>query len=179
MLALLVAEEGEHHANNFWYGDINEVIWGTVSFLILFAAFLKWGVPAIRKAMAGQREGIAEQIETAETQRAEGEAKLAEYRAQLSDASSEADRIIAEAREAAEHLKVDLAQRAERDAVELRARAEAEIAAARDQAVADLRSEVSALALGAAETVVQRNLDQDTQVALIENYINDVGAQAR
>ncbi len=179
MLALLVAEEGAHHENNFWYGDVNEVIWGTISFLILLAAFLKWGLPAIKKAMAGQREGIAEQIEAAETQRSDGEAKLADYQAQLSDASSEADRIIAEGREAAEHLKVDLAQRAERDVVEIRARAESEIATARDQAVADLRSEVSGLALGAAAMVVQRNLDQDTQVALIENYINDVGAQAR
>ena len=177
MLALLAAEEG--HSNNFWYGDINEVIWGTISFLVLFAAFLKWGLPAIKKAMAQQREGIAEQISSAEQRRAEAEAQLGEIRTQLSDADAEHERILVEAREAAGHLKTDLAERAERDAVELRARAESEIASSRDQAVADLQSEVSSLALGAAETVVERNLDRDTQVQLIENYINQVGAQNR
>ncbi len=177
MLALLAAEEG--HSNNFWYGDINEVIWGTVSFLILFAAFLKWGLPALKKAMAQQQEGIAEQISSGEQRRTEAEAQLTEIRAQLSDADAEHERIMVEAREAAGHLKTDLAQRAERDVVELRARAGSEIASSRDQAVADLQSEVSTLALGAAETVVARNLDHDTQVQLIENYINQVGAQAR
>jgi F-type H+-transporting ATPase subunit b len=179
MLALLVAEEGAHHENNFWYGDINEVIWGTISFLILLAAFLKWGVPAIKKAMAQQREGIAEQIDTAEARRTQAEAQLGDIRAQLSDADAETERILVEAREAAGHLRTDLTQRAEQDLVELRARAESEIASSRDQAVADLHSEVSGLALGAAETVVERNLDHDTQVQLIENYINQVGAQAR
>lgn len=177
MLALLAAEEG--HSNNFWYGDINEVIWGTLSFLILLAAFVKWGVPAISKAMAQQREGIVEQIDDAEARRSEAEAELSEIRTQLSDAEAEHERILVEAREAAGHLKTDLAQRAEQDVVELRARAESEIASSRDQAIADLQSEVSRLAIGAAETVVERNLDHDTQVQLIENYINQVGAQAR
>ena len=177
MLALLAAEEG--HSNNFWYGDINEVIWGTVSFLILFAAFLKWGLPAIKKAMAQQREGMAEQISSAEQRRGEAEAQLTGIRTQLADADAEHERILVEAREAAGHLKTDLAQRAERDVVELRARAGSEIASSRDQAIADLQREISGLALGAAETVVARNLDHDTQVQLIENYINQVGAKAR
>lgn len=177
MLALLAAEEG--HSNNFWYGDLNEVIWGTLAFLILLVAFIKWGLPAIRKVMAQQREGIVEQIDDAEARRADAEAKLGEIRTQLSDADAEHERILVEAREAAGHLKADLAQRAEQDVVELRARAESEVASSRDQAIADLQSEVSRLAIGAAETVVERNLDHDTRVQLIENYINQVGAQAR
>ena len=44
-------------------------------------------------------------------------------------------------------------------------------------ALADLKSEVIALAVGAAEQVVQRNLDTAAQTELIENYINQVGSQ--
>ena len=44
------------------------------------------------------------------------------------------------------------------------------------QAMADLREEIAQLAIGAAETVVQRNLDPDTQVQLVEDYINQVAA---
>jgi len=42
--------------------------------------------------------------------------------------------------------------------------------------MADLRNRVSELAIELAEKVVERNLDRDTQLALIENYINSVGS---
>ena len=40
----------------------------------------------------------------------------------------------------------------------------------------DLRGEVAQLAIGAAESVVGANLDRDASVALVEAYINQVGA---
>ena len=45
--------------------------------------------------------------------------------------------------------------------------------------MADLRAQVSDLSIELAEKVVERNLDRDTQVALIENYINSVGNGTR
>ena len=43
---------------------------------------------------------------------------------------------------------------------------------------ADLRAQVSELAIGAAEVVVQRNLDRATNRALVERYIEQVGSNA-
>jgi F0F1-type ATP synthase membrane subunit b/b' len=60
----------------------------------------------------------------------------------------------------------------------MRTQAAADIEAAKAQAIADLRGEVATLAIGAAEQVVGRNLDQDTNVALVEAYINQVGAKS-
>ncbi len=54
------------------------------------------------------------------------------------------------------------------------ARAAADIEAAKAQAIADLRGEVATLAIGAAEVVVERNLDRDTQAQLVEQYIASV-----
>jgi F0F1-type ATP synthase membrane subunit b/b' len=36
---------------------------------------------------------------------------------------------------------------------------------------------VSDIAIELAERIVQRNLDRDTQIALIESYINEVGSE--
>ena len=58
----------------------------------------------------------------------------------------------------------------------MRQKAVADIEAAKAQAVADLRSEVAALAIGAAEQVVEHSLDRETNIALVEAYINQVGA---
>ena len=43
--------------------------------------------------------------------------------------------------------------------------------------MADLQSRVADLAIELAEKVVESNLDRDTQIALIENYINQVGSK--
>jgi len=57
-----------------------------------------------------------------------------------------------------------------------RARAQEDIRLATERAMADLQSRVAELSIELAEKVVERNLDRDTQIALIENYINQVGS---
>ena len=63
------------------------------------------------------------------------------------------------------------------DAAELRQRAQEDIKLATDRAMADLQGRVADLAIELAEKVVESNLDRDTQIALIENYINQVGSK--
>ena len=89
---------------------------------------------------------------------------LAEYQAQLADARTESARIIEEARQAADEVRPQPAgQGRGRHRRAAAAKATADIEAAKVQAVADLRGEVAALAIGAAEQVVERNLDQRDQ----------------
>ena len=95
-------------------------------------------------------------------------------KAQLADAKTEATRIVDEARDQADALKSDLQARAEADIAEMRERAAAEVEAGRRQAIGDLRSEVSEIALGAAERVVGASLDRGAQSALVDAYIDEV-----
>ena len=85
--------------------------------------------------------------------------------------------MIEEARQQADALRRDLQERAEADIAELRQRAAADVEAAKSAAIADLRQQVADIAIGAAELVVQRSLDRDTQIQLIENYINQVASR--
>jgi F-type H+-transporting ATPase subunit b len=156
--------------------EVNEIIWGVVGFAVVFFFLAKFGLPQVKKTMNDRTEKIRSDIAAAETHREEADQVLAEYRAQLNDARAEAGRIIEEARQAADHLKRDQEQRLQAELAEVRQRALADIESAKGQAVNDLRSEVAQLAIGAAETVVQRNLDEATQTQLVEDYINRVAA---
>ena len=60
---------------------------------------------------------------------------------------------------------------------ELRQRAQEDINAQVERAMADLHAKVAELAIELAEKVVERNLDRDTNLALIESYINQVSSQ--
>jgi F-type H+-transporting ATPase subunit b len=156
--------------------EINELIWGAVGFFVVFFFIAKFGYPAIKQGMATRAERIENDLAAAEAQRGEAETLLTDYRAQLADARNESARIIEEARQQADTLKRDQEARLQAELNEMRERATADIDAAKVQAIADLRGEVAQLAVGAAEVVVKRNLDQQSQMQLIEDYINQVTA---
>lgn len=155
----------------------DELVWGAISFVVLFFLLRKFAYPAIKQGMENRTERIRSDLASADEAKSEAQAVLEEYRAQLADSRGEAGRIIEEAREAADAMKRDQQARLEADLAELRARAVSDIESAKAQAMADLRDDVAQLAIGAAEAVVQRNLDEATQTQLIEDYINQVAAQ--
>jgi F-type H+-transporting ATPase subunit b len=157
--------------------ETNEIIWGALGFIVVFFFIARYGLPQMRQAMNNRTERIRGDLQAAEDQRSEADTVLAEYRAQLNDAKSEAGRIIEEARQAADQIKRDQEARLQSELAELRARAIADIDDAKARAMNELRGEVAQLAIGAAETVVQRNLDAATQTQLVEDYINQVAAQ--
>jgi F-type H+-transporting ATPase subunit b len=154
----------------------SELVWGSISFAILLVLFWKFGFPAVQKAMKTREDRIRGDLEQAEGAKSEAEGVLTQYRAQLADARAESGRIIDEARQAADGVRRDLIARAEADAAEIRTRAQEDARLAGDRAMADLRGRVSNLSIELAEKIVERNLDHDTQLALIDNYIDSVGS---
>lgn len=158
--------------------ETNEVIWGAVGFFVVFG-FLFWkGYPAIKKTMDERSDKIRQEIEGAEASRAEAATAEADLKAQLADARNEAARILEEARQDAESVKADRIAAIEPELAEMRQRAAAEIEASKAQALSELRGEITAIALGAAERVVERNLDDATNRALIDSYIDSVGGSS-
>lgn len=153
----------------------NEVIWGSLAFLVLLGIMWKFGVPAVKNMEQAREERIRNDLEGAEKARTEAEAEKAQYLAQIAGARDEAGRIIEEARQSAEQVRRDLVARAETDAAEIRQRAEADIAVQRQRALSELRGDVAQLSIDLAERIVERNLDRDTQLQLVDNFIDQVG----
>jgi F-type H+-transporting ATPase subunit b len=172
------AEEGvKVEASNPIVPHSEEILWGTISFFIVFALLAWKAWPAIKKALADREAKIRADLESAEGAKSQAESELAQYQQQLAEARNEAGKIIEEARLAADQVRKDLMARAEADAAEVRGRAQDDIRLATERALADLQGRVAELSIELAEKVVERNLDRDTQIALIESYINQVGSR--
>jgi F-type H+-transporting ATPase subunit b len=155
----------------------NELIWGAISFAAVVFLLWKFAWPGIKKAMDARTERIREDLEEAESARRESEQILDEYKARLADARSEAARMVEEGRRTAEELRRDLESRAQSEIAEIRQRAAADVESAKAQALQDLKAEVAGIAVEATEMLVKRNLDHDTQVQLVEDYINQVASR--
>lgn len=153
----------------------NEIVWGGAAFLILLLVMWKYALPPVRNMMKQREDRIRGDLERAEQARTEAEAELATYRRQVADARNESSRIIEEARQSADEVKRQVRAQAEAEAGEIRTRAQEDATLAANRAQADLQARVADLSIELAEKIVERNLDRDTQLALVESYIGEVG----
>ena len=161
-------------APNPIFPELDEIIWGGAAFLILFG-FMWWkGLPAVQRAMQARSDKIAADLDAAESAKTQATTVLADHEAQLAGAKAEAAQIVEDARAQADLVAAEIAARANEEVAQMRARAAADIESARSQAVSDLRGVVADIAVGAAERVIQSNLDVDTQRALVDAYIDEV-----
>ncbi|HEX7134515.1 MAG TPA: F0F1 ATP synthase subunit B, partial [Iamia sp.] len=157
---------------------LNELVWGSISFAIVVALLWKLAWPGIKSGMEGRTERIRNELESAESAKTEADKVLADYHAQLADARNESARILEEARQDADAVRSERIAAIDGEIAEMRQRAAADVESSKTQALADLRGEITALALGAAERVIERNLDDATNRALIDSYIDSVGANS-
>jgi len=158
---------------------VPEIVWGGIAFLIVLAVLMKFAFPALKKGLKQREETIREELESASRAREEAEAEAAQYRAQIGDARGEANTIVEEARADAERIRREMLERAENEAADVRQRAQEDINLAQERAMADLRAQVTDLSIDLAEKVVEQSLDRETQVALIDRYIDSVGGSSR
>lgn len=179
-LALILAQaeaHAEEPANPILPAG-NELIWGALSFLVLLFLMNKYAFPAIKKAMDARADKIRQSLDEAEKANQEAQQVLEEYKRQVAEAKNEASRIIEEARQAADKIRQDLRKQAEAEAAEIKRRGQEDIAAQASRTMADVRAQVALLAFELAEKVVEQNLDRDTNQALIERFINQVGSSS-
>jgi len=175
----LLEEGGEiddcQEAPNPIVPEVNEIIWGSISFFIVLGLLAKFAFPALKRAMAAREEQIRADLEAAERTRTESEDARRQYEQQIANAREEAGRIIEEARQAAEAVRADVLARAEQEAADTRSRAEADIALQRDRVLAELRGEVATMSIDLASRIVERNLDTDANRQLVDSFIDQVG----
>jgi F-type H+-transporting ATPase subunit b len=153
---------------------VPEMIWGAVAFAVVAFVLIKFAFPGVRKGLAARQEKIRNDLESAERARTEAEQERAKYEDQLALARQEANRIVEEARVAAEGVRQEVTARADTEAADIRSRAQADARLAADNAMRDLQQRVGDLSIELAEKIVGRNLDRDTQRALVESFISSV-----
>jgi F-type H+-transporting ATPase subunit b len=178
-LAYVLAQEAAEHEQSPIFPAVNELIWGTLAFLILVFLMYRTVWPSVDKAFKDRRANIEGKLEQAEKDREEAEQLLEQYRRRLRDAEDETKQILDEARTNADRVRRELLAKAETDAGRELDRARQAIRAERDQAIRQLRNEVGTLAVELATRVVGDSLDRDRQLRLIDEYIDELGNQAQ
>ena len=145
-----------------------------VNFAIIFVVLRAWAYKPLVKMLGERRERIAQGLEDA---RVAAEARAnAEQEAEkiLSDARAQAAEAAREITSRAEAQLKDASAAADAEAAKIKAAAELDAQASRDQALGEVRSQVAALSIAAAQKLVGEALDDQRQHVLIEEFFSGV-----
>lgn len=144
------------------------------NFLIIFIVLRAWVVGPIIGILERRRQTIAQGLEDARVAaeaRASAEVEAGEI---VAKAQSEANQKVREATERAEAAAREVQARAEADATKARESALAEASLERDRILADVRGQIAALAMAAAQRLIGEAVDEQRQRALIEEFFSGV-----
>ena len=152
-----------------------EVIIGIIAFGLLCFVLMKFVFPQMEKTFAARVDAIEGGIKRAEAAQAEANQLLEQYRAQLSEARTEAARIRDEARADAEGIRQDVLAKAREESDRIIAAGREQLSAQRESIVRDLRSEVGELAVELASRIVGESLaDEARNRGTVERFIAEL-----
>ena len=144
------------------------------NFTVLAILLYAWAYKPILKMLENRRNKIAQSLEDARIA-AEARANAEKEAARIiADAQAEAGKVIREATERAASAGKDVKAAAEAEAARAREAALADAEAQRNRILGDLRGQVAALAIAAANKLVGEALDEKKQLALIDDFFSGV-----
>lgn len=145
-----------------------------IAFFIVFLTLNAWVYKPMLDMMETRKQKIAQGLEDARVAaeaRKDAEKDAARITA---NAQAEASKVVREATERAVSAGKDVKAVAEAEAAKARETAKAEAEIERNRILGDLRSQVAALALAAANKLVGEALDEKKQHALIDEFFSGV-----
>ncbi|MEV8505635.1 F0F1 ATP synthase subunit B [Actinoplanes sp. NPDC051475] len=176
-LTYLAAEAGTTKPHNPIIPVWQEIVVGSIAFIVLCYILMKFVFPQMEKTFAARVDAIEGGIKRAEAAQAEANQLLEQYRAQLGEARTEAARIRDEARADAEGIRQDVLAKAREESDRIISAGREQLAAQRESIVRDLRSEVGTLAVDLASKIVGESLaDEARSRGTVDRFITELGA---
>ncbi len=156
--------------------SLGYLVFQIFNFTIICILLYAWAYKPILKMLDNRKRKIAQGLEDARIAseaRANAEQDTAKT---LAEAQNKANQVVRESTERAESAALEIRATAEADATKAREAALAEVHVERDRMLGDLRSQIAALAIAAAQKLVGESLDEKRQHALINEFFSGVRA---
>jgi F-type H+-transporting ATPase subunit b len=171
-------DQGQVITHHWLFPERSELIYGTVSSVIIFYLLYRFAGPAIKKGFTDRTARIQAELDASAEARAQASTEAAEIRTARGDIDAERQRVFADADAQAEALLVDGRARLEQEVIDLEARAQADLLTMSGRAGDELRAEIARLSSTATEQLLGQGLDAATHQDLIESFIQEVGARS-
>ncbi|WP_127581085.1 F0F1 ATP synthase subunit B [Paenibacillus koleovorans] len=150
-------------------------VYSLVAFLILLWLLKKFAFGPLFGIMEKRQSLIADQISTAEKNRADSEKLLAEQKQAIQAARKDAYDLIEQAKVTSVRQADEILAQAKEEANRIKNEALKDIENEKNKAIASLRSQVSAMSVLIASKIIDKQVDEKSQQELIDQYLKQVG----
>ncbi|AOL25632.1 ATP synthase subunit b [Bacillus subtilis] len=152
-----------------------DILFQLLAMLILLALLKKYALGPLLNIMKQREDHIAGEITSAEGKNKEAQQLIEEQRVLLKEARQESQTLIENAKKLGEKQKEEIIQAARAESERLKEAARTEIVKEKEQAVSALREQVASLSVMIASKVIEKELDEQAQEKLIQDYLKEVG----
>ena len=178
-MLILIQEEAAKHGEEAAKGGLLSpqgglMIWTLIIFLILFFVLSKYAFKPITAAVEAREKALEDAIAGAKADREAAAKLLEEHRAQLEAGRNEAQKLIVEGRQIGDKVRADMIEETRTQQQDMLDRARREIEAEKVRAIAELRREAVDLAIAGASKVIEKNLDDDSNRKIVENFLSTI-----
>lgn len=155
--------------------QLSTIVFTIINLLVLYLFLKKFLFGRVNAVLEQREKLIQEQVEAAEAGKTQAQALQDQYEQKLSGAREEAEKIVSDAKVRAQKAYEDQIAQAQAEAKRVQAEAEARIATQRQEMLRGVRQEVAQLAVLAASQVARKDLDRETDRAMVEEFLSEAG----
>lgn len=147
-----------------------------LNMLVLYLIMKRYFFEKIRAFMLTRQEAITDAFQSAEIKQMEAQQTKETYDAQYAQLEHKGRELVKDAKVKADAQAKDIINEAERKAALLITQAETEIERQREKALEDMKQEIAALVIYAAEKVLEKQLDHQEQQVVINKLLQEGGS---
>ena len=155
---------------NFWTALLT-----LINFLLVLYVGKKFLYGPIMKIIHDRQKEIEDMYADAGSAKQQAQAMQAEYQQKLNTAKESSEQIIKEATARGHSREEQIIAEANASANAIREKAAQDIAREKKQAINDAKDEISGISMAIAEKVVERQLNEQDQQKLVEQFIDRLG----
>lgn len=148
-------------------------LWHTLNFIVLIGLLYKFLYGPVVGLLDERTKQIEESLAAAERAQAEVAQADREREELLTTTRREIQEMMTTAQQVAERIQAEARTTAQQEAQRIIETARQEADAERTQAMAELRREVASLAVQAAERIISKNLDDQAQRQLVDEFLDE------
>jgi F-type H+-transporting ATPase subunit b len=154
--------------------EFGMIFWTLLTFLLLVVLLARFAWKPLLALLDEREKQVREALEAAQKARAEADETLRKNQEFLAGARRETAALLEQGRRESETLRAEILALARREAQDLVEQGKRQIQYEQKQAVEQLRRQVADLAIGAAETLIRKELDDAGHRQLVSEYIRSL-----
>lgn len=157
--------------------SLTEFVFYLINFLILVGLLTKFLYRPFLNMLETRKQSIQDALDNAEMVNRRADEKMENYNRQIAKMEERGRDIIREAKERADMQAAEILEEAKAKADSIVVSAQRQVEQEREKALEDMKQQIAALALLAAEKIIEKSIAQSGQDQIVDEIIEQAGSR--